>query len=149
MRKLPCILVVDDDEDHRYLTCTELNRLPTSPLYRIQEAAGGPEALERIRRIRMEGSPVLVLCDYRMPGMSGADLIKTARRNHPNDPICFVLQSSSEQFVEMMKLQSEADRIVVKPMDLTSTRKQLQQLVEEWLESFRKRTPPRLHPRAS
>ncbi len=48
--------------------------------YRVITAAGGAEALERLQEI---GAPAVVVSDMRMPGMDGAELLKSVRRLYP------------------------------------------------------------------
>ncbi|NYZ12661.1 PAS domain-containing protein [Azospirillum sp. RWY-5-1] len=48
--------------------------------HRVVEVAGGEEALARIAA---DGPPDLLLTDQAMPGMSGAELIRRARAEHP------------------------------------------------------------------
>jgi CheY-like chemotaxis protein len=48
--------------------------------YRAVTAAGGQAALEKLKEI---GAPAVILSDMRMPGMDGANLLKTVRRLYP------------------------------------------------------------------
>ena len=73
--KRPCILCVDDEP-----RVTEGLALLLRREYRVITAAGGLEALERLQEI---GGPAVVVSDMRMPGMDGAELLKTVRRLHP------------------------------------------------------------------
>ena len=75
------ILVVDDDADVRQLVCDSLDLLG----YRVEAAGGGAEALETLERL----TPDLLLLDFAMPGMNGADLATLARRRLPGIPIIF------------------------------------------------------------
>jgi sigma-B regulation protein RsbU (phosphoserine phosphatase) len=62
------ILVVDDDDLNRRLLSRYLERLGHEPI----EAANGQEALERLKRERVD----LVLLDYMMPVMNGFQLLE-------------------------------------------------------------------------
>jgi signal transduction histidine kinase/CheY-like chemotaxis protein len=62
------VLVVDDDDVHRQITCAQLKQLG----YEADEAANGEEAIEVV----MKGAHDLVFMDLRMPGMNG---IETSR----------------------------------------------------------------------
>ena len=75
------ILVVDDDEDVRQLTCALLKRMD----YKILEADSGDAALTRLQ----SGTPIdLLLTDMFLgPGTSGLDLIDRARKLYPNLPV--------------------------------------------------------------
>jgi CheY-like chemotaxis protein len=60
---MPCVLIVEDDDDSREM----LDVLLTSYGYQTLTARNGQEALERMRRER----PCIVLLDMQMPVMSG------------------------------------------------------------------------------
>jgi CheY-like chemotaxis protein len=68
------ILVVDDDDDVRGLMAAGLHGLG----HRVAEARSAPEALSRL-----EAEPSafdLVIADFAMPGMNGAELLAAVRR---------------------------------------------------------------------
>ena len=71
----PTILVVDDDASQRQL----LGGFVASLGLRVQEAASGEEALERIET----QLPDMVLLDVRLPGISGIDVLAETRKRHP------------------------------------------------------------------
>lgn len=52
----------------------------------MREASGGEEALRAYERRR----PDLLIVDYLMPGMSGADVARAVRERAPEQPILFV-----------------------------------------------------------
>lgn len=74
----PTILVVDDDSMIRY----NIGGYLEDSGYRIVEAVDGLDALEVIR----QDMPALVLCDLRMPGMDGIDLLKQLHQSFPELP---------------------------------------------------------------
>jgi CheY-like chemotaxis protein len=76
------VLVVDDDSDVRTFLCASLQELG----YRISEADCGEEGLRQLGG----DAPDLVLLDFAMPGMNGADVARAARKLHPKLPIIFV-----------------------------------------------------------
>lgn len=63
------VLVVDDDPGVREST----GELIAGEGYRVRVAGGGAEALDLMRA---EPPPCLVLLDFRMPGMSGIDVLR-------------------------------------------------------------------------
>ncbi|HYW15364.1 MAG TPA: PAS domain-containing protein [Allosphingosinicella sp.] len=84
------LLVVDDDSDVRGFLAESLEGLGCT----IVSAASGAEGLRAMREWR----PDLVLMDYAMPGMNGADAAREARKLHPGLPIVFVTgYAESEQ----------------------------------------------------
>jgi len=70
----PTILVVDDDDDIREMMSyvLEQHRL------RVVDAGSGAEALDKAHDT---SGLSLVLLDLRMPGMSGADVLETMKRD--------------------------------------------------------------------
>ncbi|HEX8240685.1 MAG TPA: PAS domain-containing protein [Allosphingosinicella sp.] len=84
------VLVVDDDADVRAFLAESLEGFGCIVL----SAASGAEGLEALRGSR----PNLVLMDYAMPGMNGADAARAAREMHAGLPIVFVTgYAESEQ----------------------------------------------------
>ena len=72
------ILVVDDDEDARYLTCMSLSDAG----YAAEVAADGEQAWRALQADRFD----LVVTDHQMPGLSGLELagrIRAARMTLP------------------------------------------------------------------
>jgi PAS domain S-box-containing protein len=76
------VLVVDDDPDVRGFVVASLEDLG----YEVAEAADGEAALAEFRR----EAPDLVVLDYLMPGMSGADVARAMRGERPEQTILFV-----------------------------------------------------------
>jgi signal transduction histidine kinase/CheY-like chemotaxis protein len=62
------VLVVDDDENYRLV----LRRMLRGLAERVEEAAGGEEALALARRMR----PAAIVLDLAMPGMGGQELLR-------------------------------------------------------------------------
>ena len=76
------IFVVDDDVDVREFLADVLVSLG----HRVETLAGGEAALAALAN----GPPDLMLVDFAMPGMNGAELAAAARKRHPALPIVFV-----------------------------------------------------------
>jgi CheY-like chemotaxis protein len=75
------VLVVDDEDAVRALACEILELLG----YVVLQAESGAKALELLAAER----PDIMLLDYAMPVMNGAELAKLARRLWPDVPIVF------------------------------------------------------------
>ncbi|HEX2554630.1 MAG TPA: PAS domain S-box protein [Microvirga sp.] len=75
------ILVVDDDRDIRRMLVASLVALG----YGVLEAPDGPAGLAALEA----GSPDLMMVDFAMPGMNGAEVAKAARERRPDLPIVF------------------------------------------------------------
>jgi CheY-like chemotaxis protein len=76
------ILVVDDDADVRAFLADVLGALG----HRVDTLDCADAALEALKG----GAPDLILLDFAMPGMNGAELAREARRLYPALPIIFV-----------------------------------------------------------
>ena len=74
-RKIPKILIVDDEEPIRKIVSLALRDLPLNP--DIITAASGPEALQLARK----ELPDVIILDIMMPGMDGFEVCKTLRED--------------------------------------------------------------------
>jgi CheY-like chemotaxis protein len=85
------VVVVDDDPDVRFFLNTLLDELG----HDVESFEGGEAALAAL-----DGAPPpdLMLIDFAMPGMNGAQLARLVRERHPDLPIVFVTgYAESEQ----------------------------------------------------
>jgi CheY-like chemotaxis protein len=76
------ILVIDDDPDVRGFIVEALEEQG----YRVREAADGREGIAEVER----ETPDLIVLDFIMPGLSGADVARHALERRPDQPILFV-----------------------------------------------------------
>jgi PAS domain S-box-containing protein len=86
------ILIVDDDPDLRRVLVDSLEALG----YGVIEAADGPAALDRLA----ETLPDLMMVDFAMPNMNGAEVAAAARERHPDLPIVFASGYSETEAIE-------------------------------------------------
>src|SRR6185312_3874527 len=77
------VLLVDDDSAVREVTAGILQDLG----YRVVEAGSGGAALEVLER---QSEIDLLLVDFAMPGMNGAEVAREVRARRPGLPILFV-----------------------------------------------------------
>jgi signal transduction histidine kinase/CheY-like chemotaxis protein len=101
------ILLVDDDNAVRDVTATYLRELG----YQVLEAGSGGAALEVLGS---SATVDLLLLDYAMPGMNGAELSRRARGRRPMLPVLFVTGFAEQ---DAFKDISERD-IVRKPINV-------------------------------
>jgi CheY-like chemotaxis protein len=98
------ILLVDDDSAVRDVTASMLADVG----YRVVTAGSGAAALDLLER---SDDFDLLLVDYAMPGMSGAETAAEARRRRPELPVLFITG-----FADLAALKDVGDeRIVQKP----------------------------------
>ena len=80
----PVLLSVDDDRDVLSAIERDLRRHYGEP-YRLVTANSGAEALEALRQLqRRSGAVALLLADQRMPGMTGVEFLREARKLYPD-----------------------------------------------------------------
>ncbi len=103
------LLLVDDDEHVR----RALQRVLRRARCKVVDARDGPSALEI-----MERQPVqVVVSDYRMPGMSGVELLRTVKDRWPRVQRVLLTGHADSSAVEEAVNQSEIFRFIWKPWD--------------------------------
>ena len=104
------ILVVDDVASMRQVVRKCLNQLG---FFKIDEAANGDEALERVR----ENQYTWVLSDWHMRPMGGAELAQKLREEHgDNMPRVVFLTMDGDWNVMNLARDLGAVRLIVKPL---------------------------------
>ena len=102
------ILVVDDDENLRWITQAQLEDAG----FRVETAESGERALERIN-VEL---PALVITDLKMPGLSGMALLDRIRKIDTDIPVVIITAFGTIQSaVEAVKLG--AYDYLTKPID--------------------------------
>jgi CheY-like chemotaxis protein len=104
------ILIVEDDADLR----EALSEVLRDEGYRVEMAADGREALDRLRR---ESRPSLILLDLTMPVMNGWQFRDEQRRDPDLSGIPVVVLSASDRLAEKMGPLGITD-YVRKPIEL-------------------------------
>ncbi|MCX5794043.1 MAG: response regulator [Elusimicrobia bacterium] len=115
-----CILVVDDDPDLRRGLVLLLGKE-----YEIHEACDGPSCL----RALAESCPHLLLLDVAMPGMTGIEVLRSARAGC----ICIpVLMLTAQADLELAReaLDLGANAYITKPFDFGELRGEVKRLLE-------------------
>ena len=128
------VLIVDDEELYR----RALERILTRCGHGVVTAPGASEAMQIVSSEPLD----LVLCDVRMPGISGLELIRQIREADPDLP-CIVVTGygSAEQSVEA--LHAGAFWYLEKPFEQRSL-DVVRRLVERAIEHRRLRSENRL-----
>src|SRR5439155_3230833 len=115
------ILVVDDDALSRRL----LAQLLTAAGYKCRVCKDGSEALEIIHA-RL---PSLLLLDFDMPGLNGAEVLTRLRSNHnpavAQIPVIMLTAHGSEES-EVSCLRAGADDFVTKPVNIAVLRARIE-----------------------
>jgi len=119
---LPLILVVEDDDDYRWLIASNLKEE-----YLVMEAANGREGLATA----METIPDLIVTDLMMPVMGGVELcrsLKTAVETAHIPVIMLTAKTSVESQIE--GLETGADDYVTKPFNMLLLKTRMHNLLE-------------------
>ena len=108
---MPSVLCIEDEAELRELIVEELQ----SHGYETLEARDGVAGLQMILNHR----PDIVVCDIAMPKLSGIELIKTLRSDHPGvaeTPFIF-LTAFADQPEMSAGIEAGADDYLTKPID--------------------------------
>jgi CheY-like chemotaxis protein len=118
------ILVVDDTPEVRAFVSEALRALG----YEVHTASGANEALALTARSSFN----LVLCDLRLPGVRGLELVERLRRLDP-DRAVIILTGVSSDDPDVRRLREGGIAVLHKPVQLA----QLQTTVAEALRKLR------------
>ncbi|MCM2281436.1 MAG: response regulator [Bdellovibrionaceae bacterium] len=123
------ILIVDDDDGIRLMLETKLAKLG----YKASVAANGLHALQKMRALQPgQDKYDLMICDLKMPGMSGLDLIKTLRSEGPCQGIPILLITGYPEKQKIMEVvRTGIHRVLLKPFKQS----QILSLIDEILKS--------------
>ena len=106
------MLLVDDDPDILE-SLRSVIELAVEGVH-VETAASGPAGLAVLRRD--PAAVDLIVSDFRMPGMDGAEFLEQARALAPN--ASRVLISAFPEVQQRMAGRGGIDRVLAKPMDL-------------------------------
>ncbi len=113
------ILVIDDDEDFRFI----LSRTLEKEGYLVQAVGSGAEAIEALKSQRFD----LALVDIKMPEMGGRETMKQIRKLDPQLPVLLVTGSPDRNDRE---LRAAAQGWIYKPFRLAQLRSMVRELLE-------------------
>lgn len=115
------ILVVDDEEPIR----NALKKFLAQQQYEVYAAGTGEEALQQLRRHRV----ALMLCDIRMPGTSGVDLVPQALEIEPELAI-LMLTAVNDATSAALCMQRGAMDYLTKPIELADLGRAVQRALK-------------------
>ncbi len=115
------VLVVDDEEPIR----NAVKKFLTQQQFEVYSAGSGPEALQQLRRHKIK----LMLCDIRMPGTSGVDLVPQALELEP-DVAILMLSGVNDATSAALCMQRGAMDYLTKPIELTDLGRAVQRALE-------------------
>ena len=106
MKNQISVLVVDDEETPRDL----LEKILQDEGYRVETAAGGEEALEKLR----DDCYDLLISDIEMPRLNGFELLRRAKHDRPDMPV-IVMTTNGDSLSIKDCLLLGADEFITKP----------------------------------
>ncbi len=113
------VLIVDDDADVRRWLASAVAGMG----YGVIEAPDGPAGLRALDGTRdgapgggLEGRPDLLLVDFAMPGMTGAEVVEAARWARPDLPAVLVTGYAEAEALDRLAARGVA--VLRKPFDL-------------------------------
>ncbi|MCZ2460988.1 MAG: response regulator [Chitinophagales bacterium] len=122
------ILVVDDEQDIRFLFEQKFRREIKSGTVNFSFAYSGHEALEYLHENSQKA--VLILSDINMPGMSGLELLKKIREEKPAPPpVVMMITAYGDQQNRESAMMLGADDFLTKPLDFSQLKEKLNKMV--------------------
>jgi CheY-like chemotaxis protein len=92
------VLVVDDDDDVRRVLVEFLETLG----FNVEEAADGVSGLAALER----SPPDVVILDFAMPGLNGAEVASRARKSRPDLRIVFATGYAESEALEAVRMNA-------------------------------------------
>jgi putative two-component system response regulator len=115
------VLVVDDEEPIR----NALKKFLAQQQFEVYAAASGEEALQQLKRHKV----ALMLCDIRMPGTSGVDLVPLALEVEPELAI-LMLTAINDATSAALCMQRGAMDYLTKPIELADLGRAVQRALK-------------------
>ncbi len=127
------LLVVDDNP-----MVLGMLQQALSPLARVTTATDAADALLKA----VDDVPDLLLCDYRMPGMDGRQLVEKLKSRPATANFSTVLMASKADISERLSPQDAADDYLEKPFFLKDATKRVKRMIDRIsLEKMAKTAP--------
>ncbi|HSJ83619.1 MAG TPA: FAD-dependent oxidoreductase [Acidimicrobiia bacterium] len=137
----PVIIAVDDEPEVVQAVQRDL-RARYSSDYRIVWASGGQEAIETLRTLALQGTPVaLMLVDQRMPAVTGIDVLRDTLDIHPGAKRALLTAYADTEAAIRAINDVGLDHYIMKPWDPPEEKLYpiLDDLLEDWLAGYRPR----------
>ena len=127
------VLLVDDNEDHRFLATRAFAALKGELDVELALARDGDDALDQLLGDGAPPLPDLVLLDIKMPGRDGFEVLEALRADARARALRIVMMTSSENAADVARARElGADDYVTKPMDPRAFRESVHALVRRY-----------------
>ena len=121
------LLLVEDNEDDRFLTLRALRRVPL--VKQTLAAADGVEALAILAGSANGEQPDLVLLDLQLPKLSGQEVLDRLRSSPETSQVPVAILTASDNPLDLDQcLAMGANAYLVKPLDVTQLEEVIQRL---------------------
>ena len=116
------ILIGEDDKDDQELLKDVF--LEIDPDYELKFVNNGPEVLAALEKMEEDLLPCLIILDYNMPGMNGADILAELGPNTPyaNIPKIVWSTSGADKYQKICRDRGAID-YVIKPSNIKELEK--------------------------
>lgn len=119
---LPAVLVVEDDEDLLHYLSDNFK-----PNYRVYTAENGVQALEVLKKTDVS----LIVSDWMMPEMDGAELCRKVRANRKTSHIPFImLTAKTDDDSKTLSMDCGADAFIEKPFSMKYLEAAIRNLID-------------------
>jgi thioredoxin reductase (NADPH) len=137
----PVILAVDDEPEVIQAVQRDL-RARYSDDYRIVWAGGGQEAIDTLRTLALQDTPVaLMVVDQRMPSVTGIDVLRETLELHPSAKRALLTAYADTEAAIQAINEVGLDHYIMKPWDPPEDKLYpiLDDLLEDWMAGYRPR----------
>lgn len=118
------ILVVDDEQDMRFLFEQKFKREILEHSIEFAYATSGEEALKFLAKHEHEA--VLILSDINMPGMTGLELLDIIKHKSENPvPVVMMITAFGDPENYALAMKLGADDFLTKPLDFILLKEKL------------------------
>ncbi|WP_205509959.1 response regulator [Longitalea arenae] len=112
------IMLIDDDQDDRFLVSTVINSI--DPAMIIREAKDGRKAIEFLNQAKIFGDlPALIILDFNMPTMNGLETYKEIKKDLELSAIPIVILSTHLNNSDADFWKNESIATFTKPANFT------------------------------
>jgi CheY-like chemotaxis protein len=121
------LLLVEDNEDDRFLTLRTLQRLPR--VKQVLAAVDGVEALEMLSGNGHGQQPDLILLDLQLPRISGQEVLSQLRNSPQTRHVPVAILTASDNPLDLDQcLTLGANAYLTKPLEVTQLEEVIQRL---------------------
>ena len=123
----PYILIADDDPEDQELLAERFQRL--QPAAGVECVANGYQVLDYLRNCLTADLPAVLVVDYKMPGITGAEVLQAIQHEERYRDLPKVVWSTSnnQEYIDRA-MNSGADRYFTKPHDMQNFDKMVKYL---------------------